>query len=99
MNSDVNLKSSSDSRKRLLAATVGSGALAVMALFGIAHSLPTADTSGVTADSGKETKMPGFTSPAVSGMEMGATTTMQPTDEPTALATTKAVPAITPAGN
>ena len=85
------------SRKRLLAATVGSGALAVLALFGVAHTLPTASTTGVIADSGAETKFPSYSSPAVSAMNMGATTTTQPSDEPTALATSKAVPAITPA--
>lgn len=99
MNSDVNLKSSSDSRRRLLAATVGSGALAVMALFGIAHSLPQSGIDGVSADSGAETKFPPYSSPAVAPMNMGATTTTQPADEPTALAVTKAVPAITPAGH
>ena len=97
MNSHANLEEGSDSRKRLLAATVGSAALAVMALFGIAHSLPTAGT-GVSADSGAETKFPPYSSPAVAPMNMGATTTTQPADEPTALAVTKAVPAITPAG-
>lgn len=92
MNSHANLHNGSDSRKRLLAATVGSGALAVMALFGIAHSLPSG--GGLSADSGAETKFPPYSSPAVRPMEMGATTTTQPTDEPTALATAKAVPAI-----
>ena len=90
MNSDPKLRDSSASRKRLLAATVGSGALAVMALFGVAHALP----SGISADSGDETKFPGYSSPAVGAMNMGATTTTQPSDEPTALATSMAVPAI-----
>lgn len=94
MKSDANLQNSLDSRKRLLAATVGSAALAVMALFGISHSLPTAGTGGVSADSGNETKFPAYSSPAVSAMEMGATTTTQPSDEPTTLAVSKAVPAI-----
>ncbi|WP_328362316.1 hypothetical protein OG976_12030 [Mycobacterium sp. NBC_00419] len=93
MNSHANLQEGSDSRKRLLAATVGSAALAVMALFGIAHSLPAGGT-GVSADSGAETKFPPYSSPAVHPIEMGATTTTQPTDEPTVLATSKAVPAI-----
>ena len=75
----------------MLGATIGSGALAVMALFGVAHSLPSAGTS---ADSGAETKFPAYSSPAVAPMNMGATTTTQPSDEPTALATSKAVPAI-----
>jgi hypothetical protein len=82
------------SRKRLLAATIGSGALAVMALLAVAHTLPMTSPHGVTADSGDETKFPSFSSPAVNAMKMGATTTTQPSDEPTALATPKAVPAI-----
>lgn len=41
-----------------------------------------------------ETKFPACSSPAVSAMNMGATTTTQPSDEPPALATSKAVPAI-----
>ena len=94
MTSNQNLKESSVARKRLLAATVGSGALAVMALFGVAHNLPIASPNGVTADSGNETKMPPYSSPAVGAMNMGATTTTQPSDEPTALATSMAVPAI-----
>ena len=94
MTSDQNLKESLSSRKRLLAATVGSGALAVMALFGVAHNLPIASPNGVTADSGDESKFPAYSSPAVAGMNMGATTTTQPSDEPTALATSMAVPAI-----
>jgi hypothetical protein len=94
MTSDQNLKESLPSRKRLLAATVGSGALAVMALFGVAHNLPIASPNGVTADSGDETKFPPYSSPAVGAMNMGATTTTEPSDEPTALATSMAVPAI-----
>jgi hypothetical protein len=94
METAAELQNSLRSRKRLLAATVGSGALALMALFGVAHTLPTASPDGVTADSGAETKFPPFSSPAVSAMNMGATTTTQPSDEPTALATSKAVPAI-----
>jgi hypothetical protein len=94
MASDQNLRIGLGSRKRLLAATVGSGALAVLALFGVAHTLPTASPNGVTADSGNETKFPGYSSPAVTAMNMGATTTTQPSDEPTALATSKAVPTV-----
>jgi hypothetical protein len=94
MTSDQNLQERLGSHKRLLGATVGSAALAVLALFGVAHSLPTAGLGGVTADSGAETKFPPYSSPAVSAMNMGATTTTQPSDEPTALATSKAVPAI-----
>ena len=78
MTSNQNLQESSAARKRLLAATVGSGALAVMALFGVAHNLPIASPNGVTADSGNETKMPPYSSPAVGAMNMGATTTTQP---------------------
>lgn len=85
---------SDQNRKRLLAATVGSGALAVLALFGVAHTLPTSSPTGVTADSGAETKFPPYSSPAVKAMNMGATTTTQPSDEPTVLATSKAVPAV-----
>lgn len=94
MVSDHRLQTSLGFRKRLLGATIGSGALAVMALFGVAHSLPTAGTGGITADSGAETKFPAYSSPAVAPMNIGATTTTQPSDEPTALATSKAVPAI-----
>ena len=94
MDKETKLKESLPSRKRLLAATIGSGALAVMALFGVAHTLPIASPNGVTADSGNETKFPGYSSPAVSAMNMGATTTTQPSDEPTALATSMAVPAV-----
>lgn len=93
MDTDTKLGDRLGSRKRLLTATVGSAALAVMALFGIAHSLP-AQTGAITADSGGETKFPAYSSPAVKAMNMGATTTTQPSDEPTALATAKAVPAI-----
>ena len=94
MTSEQKLQSSWGSRKGLLGATIGSGALAVMALFGVAHSLPAAGTTGVSADSGAETKFPAYSSPAVAPMNMGATTTTQPSDEPTALATSKAVPAV-----
>ena len=78
--------------KRLLGTVVGGGAIAVLGLFGLTHPAPASVTH--TADSGDETKFPAYSSPAVGAMNIGATTTMQPTDEPTALATTKAVPAI-----
>jgi hypothetical protein len=94
METGTKLQEGLTSRKRLLGATIASGALAVLALFGVAHTLPTASPGGVTADSGAETKFPPYSSPAVSAMNMGATTTTQPSDEPTALATSKAVPAI-----
>ena len=94
MEIDTKLGEPLPSRKRLLAATIGSGALAGMALSGVAHTLPMAAPGGVTADSGDETKFPPYSSPAVKGMDMGATTTTQPTDEPTVLPTSMAVPAI-----
>jgi hypothetical protein len=97
MKNETNLEESLTSRKKLLAATAGSGALAVMALFGVAHTLPAAAPGGITADSGAETKFPPYSSPAVSAMNMGATTTTQPSDEPTVLPISKAVPSITPA--
>lgn len=82
--------------KRLLGTVVGGGAIAVLGLFGLTHPAPPASVTGnVTADSGDETKFPpAYSSPAVGAMNMGATTTTQPTDEPTALAVTKAVPAV-----
>jgi hypothetical protein len=80
--------------KRLLGAVVGGGAIAVLGLFGLTHPAPVSVTGNVTADSGHETKFPSFSSPAAPAMNAGATTTTQPTDEPMALATTKAVPAI-----
>jgi len=98
------LGNSLGSRKKLLGMAVAGGAIAVLALFGITHQAPNPVFGGVSADSGNETKMPGFSSPVVPAMttsaaaNMGATTTTQPTDEPTALATSVAVPAITPAG-
>jgi hypothetical protein len=82
------------SYKRLLGAAVGAAALAGMALFSVTHSGPVSAPGGITADSGAETKFPAYSSPAVRPMNMGATTTTQPTDEPTALATAKATPAI-----
>ncbi|GAY14018.1 hypothetical protein MSZK_07440 [Mycobacterium sp. shizuoka-1] len=78
----------------MLGTVVGSAAIAVLALFGLTHPAPASINGTVTADSGDETKFPPYSSPAVAAMNMGATTTEQPTDEPTALATTKAVPAI-----
>jgi hypothetical protein len=78
--------------KRLLGTVVGGGAIAVLGLFGLTHPAPISLTH--SADSGDETKFPPYSSPAVAGMNMGATTTTQPADEPTALATSKAVPAI-----
>lgn len=80
--------------KRLLGAVVGGGAIAVLGLFGLTHPAPASVTGNITADSGAETKFPPYSSPAVTVMKLGATTTTQPTDEPTALATTKAVPAL-----
>lgn len=79
---------------RLLGVVVGAGAIAVLGLFGLTHPAPVSTTGNVTADSGRETKFPAYSSPAAAAMNMGATTTTQPTDEPTALATSKAVPAI-----
>ena len=76
-----------------LVVTIGSAALTVLALFGIAHTLP-AGPGGVSADSGRETKFPPYSSPAVTPMSLGATTTTKPSDEPTALPTSMAVPAI-----
>ena len=78
--------------KRMLGTVVGGGAIAVLGLFGLTHPATSALTH--TADSGDETKFPAYTSPAVAGMNLGATTTTQPADEPTALAVTKAVPAV-----
>ena len=80
--------------KRLLGTVVGGGAIAVLGLFGLTHPAQVSVTGNISADSGDETKFPAFSSPAVPAMNAGATTTLQPTDEPTALATTKAVPAI-----
>ncbi|BBY64246.1 hypothetical protein [Mycolicibacterium helvum] len=94
MSSPKKLRKSLALDKRLLGTVVGGGAIAVLGLFGLTHPAPVSVTGNVTADSGDETKFPPYSSPAVAGMNMGATTTTQPTDEPTALATTKAVPAI-----
>jgi hypothetical protein len=76
--------------KRLLGTVVGGGAIAVLGLFGLTHPAPISLTH--TADSGDETKFPVYSSPAVAGMNMGATQTPQAPE--TSLATTKAVPAI-----
>lgn len=90
MSSSQKLRKSSVLDKRLLGTVVGGGAIAVLGLFGLTHPA----TGNITADSGGETKFPPYSSPAVTAMNIGATTTTQPTDEPTALATTKAVPAV-----
>ena len=92
MSSPQKLRKSLALDKRLLGIVVGGGAIAVLGLFGLTHPAPVSLTH--TADSGDETKFPAYSSPAVAGMNMGATTTFQPTDEPTALATTKAEPAV-----
>jgi hypothetical protein len=94
MSSTQKLRKSLALDKRLLGTVVGGGAIAVLALFGLTHPAPASVTGNVTADSGAETKFPPYSSPAVPAMNAGATTTTQPADEPTALATTKAVPAI-----
>ncbi|TGD89280.1 hypothetical protein BayCH28_07990 [Mycolicibacterium sp. CH28] len=86
----------------MLGTAVGGGAIAVMALFGLTHPAPGGPAFGISADSGRETKMPGYSSPVVpamttsAAMSMGATTTTQPTDEPTALATPVASPTVKP---
>jgi hypothetical protein len=98
MSSPKKLRNSLALDKRLLGIVVGGGAIAVLGLFGLTHPAPVSVTGHVTADSGDETKFPAFSSPAVAGMNMGATTTAQATDEPTALATSKAVPAIKAGG-
>jgi hypothetical protein len=89
------------SHRRLLGAAVGGCAVAVLALFWLTHPAPNPGSGGVSADSGDETKFPTFSSPAVpamtsdaANMKLGATTTSQPTDEPTALATPVAVPPV-----
>jgi hypothetical protein len=84
--------------KRVFGTVVGSGAIAVLALFGLTHPAPASVTGNITADSGRETKMPPYSSPAVPAMNQGATTTTQPGDEPTALAIPKASPAIKAGG-
>lgn len=94
MSSPKKLPNSLALDKRLLGTVVGGGAIVILGLFGLTHPAPVSGNGSVTADSGHETKMPAYSSPAVANMSMGATTTLQPTDEPTALATTKAVPAI-----
>lgn len=92
MSSPLKLQKSLAFNKRLLGTVVGGGAIAVLGLFGLTHPAPVSLTH--TADSGDETKFPAYSSPAVGAMNIGATTTTQPADEPTALAVTKAVPAI-----
>lgn len=92
MSNTQKLEKSLAFNKRLLGTVVGGGAIAVLGLFGLTHPAPISLTH--TADSGDETKFPPYSSPAVAGMNIGPTTTAQPSDEPTALATTKAVPAI-----
>jgi hypothetical protein len=94
MSSPQKLQNSLAFNKRLLGTIVGGGAIAVLGLFGLTHPAPVSVTGNITADSGDETKFPAYSSPAVAAMNMGATTTTQPADEPTALAVTKAVPAI-----
>ncbi|WP_319429257.1 hypothetical protein [Mycobacterium sp. RTGN5] len=73
---------------------MGGSAIAILGLFGLTHPAPVSITGNVTADSGDETKFPAFSSPAVPAMNAGATIVTQATDEPSALATSKAVPAI-----
>jgi hypothetical protein len=80
--------------KRTLGTVVAGGAIAVLGLFGLTHPVPSSVNGNVTADSGAETKFPPYSSPVVPAMNEGATTTTQPADEPTALATTKAAPAV-----
>lgn len=94
MSSPQKLRKSLALDKRLLGTVVGGSAIAILGLFGLTHPAPASVTGNITADSGDETKFPAYSSPAVAAMNIGATTTTQPTDEPTALAVTKAVPAI-----
>jgi hypothetical protein len=94
MSSPQKLQKSLTLDKRLLGTIVGGGAIAVLGLFGLTHPAPASVTGNLTADSGSETKFPTYSSPAVAGMNLGATTTTQPADEPTALAIPKAVPAV-----
>jgi hypothetical protein len=92
MSSPRKLRKSLALDKRLLGTVVGGGAIAVLGLFGLTHPAPASINGNVTADSGAETKFPAYTSPAVAGMNLGATQTPQADD--TTLATTKAVPAV-----
>ncbi|MET0699386.1 MAG: hypothetical protein ABWY93_06945 [Mycobacterium sp.] len=92
-----------DSRhSRLAAAVIGSGAIALMGVLGVAHNGLQPGSSKFMSDSGDESKFPTFSSPVVpamktdaAGMSMGATTTAVVPQ--TVMATEKAVPAITPA--
>jgi hypothetical protein len=91
---------SSGARNRLLAAVVGGGAIAVMGTLTVTHGLQPSQGS-IMSDSGNETTFAPFTPPTVpvmtsaaSNMKLGATETDAPA---TALATTKAVPSVTPA--
>ena len=86
----------------MLGTAVGGSAIAVLALFGLTHPASSSITGGITADSGDETKFPAYSSPVVPAMttsaveKMGATMTAGV--DPTTLATSVAVPAITPSG-
>lgn len=89
-------------RTRFAAAAIGSGAIALMGVLGVAHNGIQPSSSRFMSDSGDESKFPTFSSPVVPamktnavGMSMGVTTTSVAPE--TVLATEKAVPAITPA--
>jgi hypothetical protein len=91
------------SHEKLLGAlgvVVGTGAVAVLAVFGISHPAPHPGSASIWADSGNETKFPAYSSPVVPAMttsaalKMGATETE--TVPPSPPETAKAVPAITP---
>jgi hypothetical protein len=93
---------SSHTRGRLIAAVIGGGAIAIMGTFTIAHGGIAPTPGKITSDSGDETKFPPYSSPVVPAMttqainmSMGATTTSIAPQS--LLATSKAVPAITPA--
>ncbi|OYN81800.1 hypothetical protein CG716_05530 [Mycolicibacterium sphagni] len=68
----------------------------MLGFFGLTHPSSANPNFVNSADSGHETKMPDYSSPSVMPFNFGATTTTQPTDEPTALATSVAVPIVTP---